>query len=210
MAKERKIIDISRSLEAGMEVWPGDPDVELETLFEGAGVISRLSMSTHAGTHVDAPRHLAASLAGIESVELEKLCGTAQVVEPSVMEKNSTLITSLPALREGVSRVLIKTGYRPGNTPPDFTGISLSLARFLIDSGIVLIGTDSPSIEALPTIEDETFAVHDLLLTNSVAVVENLDLDHVRPGVYQLFCLPLKLTGADGAPARAILIGEED
>lgn len=210
MAKEKKIIDISRPLETGMEVWPGDPDVELETLVEGPGRISRLSMSTHAGTHVDAPRHLKTSLPGADSIELEKLCGSAQVVKPLAVDEGLKSITSLSDLKKGIPRVLIKTGYRPGKTPFNFPGINLSLARLLVDSGIVLVGIDSPSIEAMQAIENEPFAVHDLLLSHSIVIIENLNLESARPGVYQLFCLPLKLTGADGAPARVILFDEGD
>jgi arylformamidase len=182
------IIDISRPVGADTPVWPGDPPVTVEPVARieaGApAAVSRLALGTHTGTHVDPPAHFLPGGATVDQLDLDVLVGPAVVVDGS---------TAVPT---GAGRVLFKTGAADGIVTPE-------VARQLVEAGIRLVGVDTLSIEP-PT---DSYPVHRLLLTAGVVIVEGLDLAAVEPGEYQLVCLPLRITGGDGAPARAVLIG---
>ena len=174
------IWDITRVLGPRTQVWPGDAPVELERSTEGGANVTRLSCSAHAGTHVDAPGHFYDGGRGVDELPLEILVGPCLVADLD------------PDLAFTAERVL----YRSRGARLDEAG-----ARRLLASGVRLVGIDCDSIEA----DTPDYPVHRLLLGAGVVIVENLDLDGVRPGEYELVCLPLRLEGADGAPARVIL-----
>jgi arylformamidase len=175
-------------LRSDMAHWPGDPDVEIEryeSIARGCEYnATRISMSAHTGTHIDAPLHYLTDGAGIDTMPLEIMTGPARVIASTEIE--STKISR-------GERILAKTG---GSL------LDPVLARYLANSAIALAGIDSLSIGGTGELCAE---IHKILLGAGVWIVEGLVLDHVEPGTYEFLCLPLKLMGADGAPARALL-----
>jgi arylformamidase len=201
--------DVSRAMRAGMPVWPGDPPVAVRPVArigeDGASSnVSLWSFSSHAGTHVDPPLHFVPGAPGADALDLGVLCGPCRVMDLSSEDGHITA-----RLLEGGAgddeRILLKTrnSARPRDAfHEDFTAITPDAARWLVDHGVRLIGTDGPSIEAFGS---EDFAVHHTLLENAVVVVEGLALADVAPGRYEMICAPLKWKDADGAPARVLL-----
>jgi arylformamidase len=208
-----KIYDISLTVTPGLPVWPGDPVIVLNRVSkmeEGEhNNVSQFAMSAHAGTHVDAPFHFIADGKTIERLSLDALVGPAQVVE---LPADCELITADDlrgaGIAEGVQRVLLKTrnsGYWGQSGLPfqtEFVALAPDGAKYLVERGVKLIGIDYFSIapygDSIPT--------HRTLLGAEMVILEGTDLSKVAPGMYTLYCLPLKLGGSDGAPARAILV----
>jgi arylformamidase len=201
------IIDISVPVRPGMVTYPGDPEVVLErvrTIEGGAGYnLSRLSFGLHTGTHVDAPLHFVEGGADVESLSLEVLVGPVAVVDATAVDKglSATAIAGL-ALPERCERVLFKTRnselWRRDAFSEDFVSLTEDGALALVSRGVRLVGIDYVSIG------DED--AHRALLGSGVVALEGLDLGAVEPGEYLLVCAPLKLAGAEGAPARALLV----
>lgn len=179
-------IDVTLPLRHGMDHWPGDPDVEIapyEVISAGSEFnATRISMSAHTGTHIDAPLHYLAGAPSMDSMPLEVMTGPARVIAPRE-------ISSV----ESGERVLLKTG---GGA------LNQEQARELAGRSPALAGIDSLSIGGSG---EECGDVHRTLLESGVWIVEGLALDDVAPGRYEFLCLPLRLTRADGAPARALL-----
>ena len=190
------VIDITRPMYNGMPVWPGDPEVRFVPALtiprDGVNVTS-LSMGTHSGTHIDAPSHCLSGAQTVETVPLESLVGPCLVVEFATRGR-----IGRDPLKESMgtphpSRLLMKTG-------PE-TYLDAGGAAYLVEQGIVLIGTEETSIES-PAGDG---SVHTCLLESGVVILEGVDLSHVPPGEYWLAALPLRLVGLDGAPCRAVL-----
>jgi len=210
-----RFIDISLPIHPDLPVWPGDPKVVVERIRTQANGFnsndSRLSCSVHTGTHVDAPRHFIEGGAPVEQLPLDVLLGPAEVVE--IRDKNSITADHLESLSlpAATQRLLIKTRNselwdNPGHTfHTDFVALEPPAARWIANRGIRLVGIDYLSVQRF---RDKDPTTHRLLLEAGVVIVEGLDLRHVEPGRYRLVCLPLKLSGCDGAPARTILIQE--
>lgn len=210
-----KIYDISLTVTPQLPVWPGDPPVKVERVSkmeEGAhNNISQIAMSAHAGTHVDAPYHFIADGKTIEQLSLDALIGPAQVIE---IPGESRLITAddlrKAGITAGMARILLKTRNTRYWTQPglpfqtDFTALSPDGAAYLVQQGVKLVGIDYFSIAPF----GDSIPVHRALLGAQVVVLEGINLSNVPAGNYQLYCLPLKLGGSDGAPARAVLIAE--
>ena len=192
------IIDISLPIGPDTPVWPGDPPVLIEPVARVAGGdpadVSRLTLGTHTGTHVDPPAHFLPGTATVDALDLEVLVGPAIVAELPAGPIDGAALRSV-ALAEGSTRVLLKTGGDAGALTPDG-------ARSLVERGVLLVGADTLSIE--PDTDD--YPVHQILLGAGVVIVEGLDLAAVAPGPYHFVCLPLRIAGGDGAPARAVLI----
>ncbi|HEU5327518.1 MAG TPA: cyclase family protein [Thermomicrobiales bacterium] len=211
----RRIYDISAPLVPGLPVWPGDPATEVAPVLrvargEGANV-SRLTLGTHTGTHCDPPRHFFDAGAPAGALALETLIGPAAVLD---LTHCSGIITAaeLDAARipPTATRLLFKTRTAPwwtandGVFDPDFTGLSLDGARWLVAHGIRLVGIDTLSIERFDAPPGEP--VHIALLTAGIVILEGLDLSQIAAGDYTLIFLPLKLHEGDGGPGRAVLI----
>lgn len=202
------IHDISVPIRAGMPIYAGDPEVELErasSIAEGGHAnVSKVSMGVHTGTHVDAPVHFLEGAAGMESVPLDALCGPAVVVDGTSISGESIGESDLEALDipEGAERVLLKTRNSELWNRQDFTRDFLRLdgsgARYLVSRGVRTFGIDYLSVG--------DHEAHRELLGAGVVPVEGLDLREIEPGHYTFICLPLDLVGSDGAPARAVLI----
>jgi arylformamidase len=197
------IIDISVPVRPGMVTYPGDPDVRLvreQAIADGSVAnISRLDFGVHTGTHVDAPIHFVEGAGAAETLPLDVLVGPAVVVDATAADGDLDETLELPAIAD---RILFKTRnsdlWARDEFEADFVRLGIGLARRLATARVTLVGVDYLSVG------DET--VHELLLGLGVVVIEGLDLRDVEPGPYQLVCLPLKLVGSDGAPARAVLM----
>lgn len=204
-----ELYDVSVPIRPGMIVYAGNPGVELErvdSIADGAHAnVSRLELGVHTGTHVDAPLHFLDDGAGSESIDVEPLVGPAVVVDAVAVEgdldEEAIRGLDIPA---GTERVLLKTRnsrlWELDSFSRDFIRLTGSGARYVIARGIAAIGIDYLSIG------DEE--AHRELLGAGVVPIEGLDLRLVDPGRYQLVCLPLRVEGSDGAPARAVLIRE--
>jgi arylformamidase len=202
-------LDVTLPIQAGMPVYPGDPRVELAPWSSLAGgapfAVTALSLGTHSGTHVDAPAHCIPGGAGIDLLPLDVLCGSAIVLDLAGGYTTSAAIgrvqlePSLPACE----RLLLRThdgGLWEGRALPD-VGLDLDAAALFIERGVRLVGIDRLSIAP----DGDPLPVHRALLGAGVTILEGLDLRAAPAGPCELFCLPLKLTGADGAPARVVL-----
>lgn len=208
-----RIHDITVPLSAELPAYPGDPSVVISPWSSIAGGdlanVSRITLCSHSGTHLDPPRHFSDKGASVDQIPLELLIGRALVVEiPGV-----TLIgpEQLKRLRlRGVQRLLLKTDnsglWKEDGFRNDFAALSLEGAKFLVEIGIKLIGIDYLSVESA----EGNGEVHRLLLDSGVLILEGITLADVAPGEYELICLPLKIKNGDGAPVRAILRGGEE
>jgi arylformamidase len=190
-----RIIDITLPLDTGTPVYPGDPIFVRDLLREAEGgdtyTLSRLTMSSHAGTHVDPPVHFEPGGAAAEAIPLDACIGPALVFD--VPADGPIPPDALHELPEGTERVL----FRSGGPPLDGASLSEDAARSLVRRGVRLTGIDALSVGSP--------AVHHILLQAGVVILEGLDLAAAPGGPTTLLCLPLKLTGCDGAPARAVL-----
>jgi arylformamidase len=162
-------------------------------------------LSAHAGTHVDAPRHFFDDGPGAESLALEMLCGRTRVIELTTRKAITPDDLAGIDLHEDV-RVLLKThNSRLWGTPEfhtDFIGVTEAAARFLVERGVKVVGVDYLSVEEF---KKAGAPAHRVLLGAGTIIIEGLNLRDVEPGVYEMFCLPLRIVGADGAPARVVL-----
>jgi arylformamidase len=208
-----RIYDVSVGISPQMPVWPGDPPVTLQRVSEiakGANAnVSRLECGVHIGTHVDAPSHFIDGAPGVETLSMKALNGRAYVIDLSQAEVLDAETLEEAGIPPRTRRVLFKTRnseFWPSEGSEfrtDFVGVDRSGAEWLVKKGVQLVGIDYLSIapyrQSRPT--------HRVLLNAGVVVIEGLDLSQVSHGRYTLHCLPLKLMGSDGAPARAILVG---
>ncbi len=205
---QRKLYDISIELRPGLPVWPGDPGFKraLYASFEKAGYdVSMITMGSHTGSHVDAPAHFIEGGATVDMLPLDILVGKAAVLELGV-EKEITR-SDLETLDFGGNiRVLFKTRnsslWELGEFTPDFVSFAPGAAQYLVDKGIKLVGIDYLSVGGF--YEGGEY-VHRIFLGNGVVVVESVNLSDVPPGIYELMCLPLRIIGGEGAPARVLL-----
>lgn len=194
-----------------MLLWPGDQGVFIErtaTLANDGVQESRFTFGAHTGTHIDAPSHFLKNANGIDKIPLEKLIGECVVVDLTAIDHLEITVEDIASVSlEKGSRILFKTGnYRflHGKTFPEkYISLSLTAAKYLVEKGICLVGTDFLGIEKR---KNPGHPVHKTLLQAGIVNVEGLDLEKVPAGKYELICLPIRVVGADGAPARCILM----
>jgi len=208
-----EVIDISRALGPDTPVWPGDPPVAVEPVARvergDVAAVSRLTLSTHAGTHVDPPAHFVPGGATVDILPLDVLVGPAVVVDVSGRGPIDAARLAASGFDEGggdgrpPTRLLLRTG-AADEDPTAEGALTEDGARWLVERGVRLVGADTLSIEPA----SDRYPVHRILLGAGVVIVEGLDLFGVASGCYQLACLPLRVAGGDGAPARAVLITE--
>jgi arylformamidase len=203
-------IDVSVPLHTGVVRWPGDPAVKIETVSDiergDSHTLSVISMGSHSGTHVDAPRHSIKGGLDISRMPLRVAVGRARVVEirdASVVRPEELVPLGL---RRG-ERVLFKTRnssslWRTDDFAEDFVHLSDESAVFLASLRLRLVGIDYLSVGGFRT--GGNF-VHRALLSAGTWLVEGLDLSRAAPGRYDMVCLPLPIKDGDGAPARVIL-----
>ena len=207
-----RLFDISVPVMNGGVVYPGNPEIHIEPQQDmakgGSSNVSLLSIGSHTGTHVDAPKHMIPGGAGVESIPLDALTGPALVIEfdNDVMAVTEAYLRA--QLVAGSERILLKTrnsGFiRQRDFHRDYTYLAPDGAEYLVSLGVRLVGIDYLSIEQFHSGHHRT---HKTLLSRGVVIVEGIDLSDVPPGKYQLYCLPILLQGIDGAPARAVLVG---
>ena len=210
------IYDITRTLSPQTPVFPGDPPVVITPVARIAGGdscnVSAISMSVHAGTHMDAPLHYADGAPGIDAVDVRSLIGPARVVSlPGV--KAITPEVMRGALSGSLAGMALLIHTRASDTrsgdstagpfDPAFAHFTPQAAEWLGAAGARLIGTDTPSVDAADSVD---LAAHRAFNRAGLYIIENLLLRGVPDGAYQLIALPLKIAGADGAPARVILV----
>lgn len=208
-----KIYDVSVPIKNGMLVWPGDSGVDIKTLAtvkkDGIGE-SRFSFGSHTGTHIDAPSHFLDTDLSIDKISPEKLIGDCRVIDLTNLAKQEISAKDISGLyiKKG-ERIIFKTGNSSllfkKEFPKSYVHLSLEGAKFLADKTINLLGTDFLGIEKK---SNPGHPVHKTLLSAGIVLVEGLDLRGVPEGSYQIFCLPLRVIGADGSPARVMLVKE--
>lgn len=198
------IIDITRSLAGDALVYPGDTPPQFSQRDAGLYLISELRMSSHSGTHIDAPVHYLKTGATVDELPLLHLIGPCRVLD--VSGAGSLIdIADLKGRINGCKRILLRTGFSQCSAfREDYPSLTPGAAHYLTTHGVLCIGIDSFSIERF----DCDGSVHRKLLGSGCLIIELLDLSRVPEGDYTLIALPLKLYGIDGAPARVILLDE--
>lgn len=202
--------DISVPLRDGMIHWPGDPACHIKkvvSMEEGSVCnLTHLSMSAHTGTHMDAPRHFIADGATMEKMPLEAVIGRCRVFELECEDQITADDLKKLKLMSG-QRVLFKTrnsvrSWGMKEFDKKFVSIRQDAAQYLVEQRIMTVGVDYLSIGGY---EKDGVETHQIMLGAGIWVIEGLNLADIKPGYYELICLPLKIEGADGAPCRVVL-----
>lgn len=231
-----KITDITVPISLLTPIFPGDPEPSIEsayTIEKDGCAVSRLSFGSHTGTHVDAPSHILKDGLAVDNLNLENLMGQAVLLDFSSINgelTNFILDKAYSDLKntDYVSILLLKTkpslNYKNNSRVSDFQAgesnkrseteessensvyLDSDAAEWIVRNGFKTVGIDSFSVDSLSS---ENLPAHHILLSNKVNIVECLDLSLVKEGTYFFLCLPLKIEGCDGAPARALLIYED-
>lgn len=205
--------DISLTISPDLVTWPGNPDIHIQRvqkIEDGSNSnVSKLEMGVHTGTHVDAPFHFLPEGKTIECLQLKVLTGRVYVLNLTNVDMITARVLENAEIPPRTRRLLFKTRNsqfweKPTRDfQPDFVGISADGAEFLVKRGVKLVGIDYLSIAPY----HHSRPTHEIFLKAGVVIVEGLNLSEINQGRYTLYCLPIKLAGSDGAPARAILIG---
>lgn len=205
-----RLYDISLPIREGMVLYPGNPEVRVEPkdrIADGAVAnLTLLSLGSHTGTHVDAARHFIDEGQSVDRLALDRMIGPAIVIR---IPDDVTAIDATELRRHDVSaapRVLLRTRNSAmldrDHFDTTFAHLTTDGARYLAESGAVLVGIDYLSVEGYGS---EDHGAHLALLQREIVILEGADLRDVPAGRYELLCLPIKILGGDGAPARAVL-----
>ena len=209
MARVPRFLDVSVPLAPGIPTYPGNPEFELQPIKRIAqgdsSNVSRMILGTHSGTHVDAPLHFFQDAAGADTLSLDLLIGRARVIDMPRRGGITAEDLAAAGLREDL-RVLFKTPnsalWNGGGFKQDYTYLTEGAARYLVEQGVKVVGVDYLSVEEF---KKPGAPAHRALLSQGVVIIEGLNLSDAEPGMYELYCLPLRVAGADGAPARVVL-----
>jgi len=204
-------IDISLPVFEDSVVWPGAPKTKLtrhrSMVLGDRSNNTNLFMNCHTGTHIDAPLHFIREGVSIDQISIDALIGEAHVLDFS--QKSAIDVESLERAwpKKDIKRVLLKTSnsklWQEGETSfvKDYCALTEETARWLLKKKVLLIGVDYLSVQRY----EDSPIVHEILLAATIVLLEGLDLSKASDGRYELTCLPLKLIGAEAAPARALL-----
>jgi arylformamidase len=209
--KKPVLFDVSVGVSPTLVTWPGDPKPTLTFVKRiaegGSSNLSEICMGSHTGTHVDAPLHFDDGGATIDRVPLDTLVGPARVVDMrgrGVIHKEDLVKAGI----SGAVRVLVKTDNSALWSDPAFhevfSYLAADAAKYLVENAVLLVGVDYLSVEK-PHSKDHL--THHAFLDSGVVIIEGLNLAAVPPGDYDLMCMPLKVVGAEAAPARVVLRG---
>ncbi|PFK31163.1 arylformamidase [Bacillus cereus] len=200
-------IDISQPLNNEIATWPGDTPFSYEVSWSkeqsGSVNVGKITMSIHTGTHIDAPFHFDNEGKKVLDLDVNVYVGKARIIDVSGMESIGAKELETFDL-DDVERLLLRTASH-GNTqefPETIPYLRADIAPFLSKKGIRLIGVDVPSVDPL---DDKELAAHHQLFKHGIHILENVVLDHVQDGDYELIALPLALMDADGSPVRAVI-----
>lgn len=205
--QDRKWIDISQPLHNDIAVWPGDIPFNFQISYTkeqtGSVNIGQVHTGVHTGTHIDAPFHFDEEGKKVHELDVNIYVGRARVIDVTGCEE-----VGEEELREhdleGVERLLLKTskGRDLSQFPERYTVFRENIGPYLKEKGIFLIGTDAPSVDA---VDSKSMTGHHSVNGNGIYILENIVLNDVEPGDYELIALPLALEGADASPVRAVL-----
>lgn len=207
MRSSTTIWDISPLLSPATPVWPGDTPFSAEPTWQIEGGcpvrVSRLTLSTHTGSHCDAPSHYDPRGVSIDAVALDAYLGACRVIH-CIGVKRVEPRHIVEALAGVPPRVLLRTC---ANAPQEkwdaaFASVAPETVALLAAHGVILIGIDTPSLDPQ---DSKTMDAHHAVRVNKMAILEGVVLDAVAPGDYELIALPLKLAGMDASPVRAVL-----
>ncbi|MBH28137.1 MAG: cyclase [Chloroflexi bacterium] len=206
------IIDISLGIKPGFPVWPGHPDIRFTSIQQigkdSKANVTQIELGAHSGTHLDAPLHFLKDGFDVTAIDLEILVGSALLIDVANAEVIDADLLDTLSIPKGTERLLIKTTNSQLWSEneivfhKDFVAIEDSGARWIVEHGIRLVGVDYLSVAPY----GNTGPTHYTLLRAGIVPVEGLNFDGVQEGRYHLICLPIKLEGCEGAPARAVLI----
>jgi len=210
MSKANDWIDVSVPIHNGMHTWPGDPPLYITTHVStkkgDVCNVSAIYTSSHMGTHMDAPLHFLDGAKSMDALPWDAVIGPARLVE--IKDKTAIKPAELKKLKpQAGERLLFKTpnsarSWRKETFDKDFVYIAKEGAQYLVDCGVKTVGVDYLSVggfykDGIPT--------HHILLGAEVWIIEGLDFSKVKPGNYDLICLPIKFQNGDGAPARCLI-----
>jgi arylformamidase len=208
MSPASPLYDVTWPVRSGMPVWPGDAPCGIEwTMLRSAGEsvnVAELRMSAHTGTHADGPFHVDSEGIRIGAAPISAYVGAATLVDaPDSGMLDLDFVESVLAAG-ALERLLVRTGCwsDPDRFPESFPAFTAEAAARLAAAGVRLVGTDAPSVDPF---DSKTLDAHLALGRGGVAILENLKLDGVPAGDYELIALPLKLEEADASPVRAVL-----
>ena len=199
-------IDITMPLHKNMPIWPGDTPFQYQliaTLQPDGANVGEVTVSLHAGTHIDAPFHYDDFGKSIDALPIELFIGPTLIVE-MIGVKQIELQNVEKLTLDGVERVFFKTKlqYDLYRFDPKFATIHPEVVRFLADKGVKVVGTDAPSVDA---VDDVTLQAHRAFRDAQLYIIENLYLKDIEVGMYEFIGIPLAIQGGDASPIRAVV-----
>ena len=214
-----KIVDLTLSVSDKIPTFPGSPQpsfIPWENVKEDGYNLELLFLSTHTGTHMDAPYHFLEKGAKIHEISLKKLVSEAVLIKSKKKGSESITKTDIQKFEKkhgkiaGFSSVIFYTGWQRNLQKKYYftknPGLSVSAAKYIASKKINLVGIDSPSIDLG---KDSKFSVHQIFAKKGILIVENLaNLEKIKSSKFHLVVLPLKLKNATGSPVRAIAFVE--